>query len=128
MLKEHLTGRKECTLLNLMKNLICLTSQYCATCVEEVEVEAEAVEVALVRAIIMVELAMVIVTEIDAARLQEAVHQVGSLLAYFAASFVVFSMLYCARMVHMMAVAKRTAGGHTIRIQLKVMSWLVQET
>ena len=128
MLKEYLTGRKECTLLNLMKTLICPTSQYCVTCEEEVEVEAEAVEAALVQAIIMVELVMAIVTGIDAARLQEAVHQVGSLLAYFAASFVVFSMLSCARMVHMMAVAKRTAGGHTIRIQLKEMSWVVQET
>ena len=105
-----------------MKSLICLTSQYCATCEEEVEVEAEAEVVAHGRVIIMVEQAMVIVMGIDAARLQEVVHQVGSLLVYFAVSFVVFSMLSCARMVHMMAVVKRTAGDHTIRIQLKEMS------
>ena len=111
-----------------MKSLICPTSQYCATCAGEVEVEAEAEVAAHVRVIIMVEQAMVIVTEIDVARLREAVHQVGSLLAYFVASFVVFSMWCCARMVHMMAVVKRTAGDHTIRIQLKEMSWEVQET
>ena len=128
MLKEHLNGRKECTQLNSMKSLICPTSQYCETYVEEVEVEAEAEVAAHVQAIIMVEQAMVIVTEIDAALLQEAVHQVGLLLVFSVASFVAFSMLSCARMVHMMAAVKRTAGGHTIRIQLKEMNWEEQET
>ena len=98
------------------------------TCAEAVEVEAEVVVAVLVQVTIMVEQAMVIVTEIDAALLQEAVHQVGSLLVFSAASFVAFSMLYCARMVHMMAAVKRTAGGHTIRIQPKEMNWEEQET
>ena len=67
----------ECTKLNLMKSLVCHTSQYYATCVEEVEVEAEVVVAVLVQVTIMVEQAMVIVTEIDAALPQEAAHLVG---------------------------------------------------
>ena len=62
----------------MTKSLISLTSKYSVTYVEEVEDEAEAVvEAALDRAIIMVELAMEIVTETDAARPLEVVHQVG---------------------------------------------------